>query len=635
MGIFNRLEDILLWFTPQQYLDDLHVRKRVHMFLISHIFGPIVASPIPIFLYFNDPSPRPHVDILAASIFGFWAFLAAVKLFGQHYRIIAQASIVNFSFAILWGVYNYGGASSPFMAWFIVLPLVAFFYFGSDTQTRIFIFSQITLGIGALYAAYVAGGSFPVNIANEDLVTIGLVSAFCCATYVFFMASYYSSVVDSQSALLKEIDGHKNTLAQLQDAKDIAERANKAKSDFLAKMSHELRTPLNAVLGYTEILLEDAEIAGDGNQIADLNKISGAGKHLLSMVNDILDISKIEAGRMELNVEEIELARLVAEIEHTARPLAAKNANELLVEIESDLGVLKTDPTKLRQVIFNLLSNASKFTQNGSITLKAESLELEGRAMLAISVTDTGIGISDAQKEALFANFSQADSRISAVYGGTGLGLSLSRNLAKLMGGDIVVESQVDVGSTFTLRIARDAGSMALLQHPTSDEAEDDAVLEAEANLKARSDGHSGLNGHSPDHQGRAHVVIVDDDPEFLDLAERLCLKAGYSPICTKDPSAAMQLARTVKPAAILVDILMPVMDGWEVLRNLKADSTTSDLPVVMLSAVDERAKAREKGSDGFLAKPLKPSKLTEVMDTIIKRGKTAAKSAKVKSTAA
>src|SRR5690606_11623942 len=226
--------------------------------------------------------------------------------------------------------------------------------------------------------------------------------------YVFMMAAYYASVVDSQSELIREVERHQQTLKALTSSKEEAERANGAKSEFLAKMSHELRTPLNAVPRYSDVRLEDAKLDGDGEQIAGLQKISAAGKNLLAMVNDILDISKIEAGKMALHLEPVDLDQLIGEVESTARPLAAKNANAFVVKRDEDLGSIRADATKLRQAIFNLLSNAAKFTQNGQITL-----EVSRRAdWIEVVVADTGIGISREQQKTLFSNFSQANSKI-------------------------------------------------------------------------------------------------------------------------------------------------------------------------------------------------------------------------------
>ena len=610
MNVLTAFQALMNWFIPAQMAGDLHTRKRVQMFIISHIFGPIIATPIPLFLWFADPDPSPHVLILAASIYGFWPFLALVKLFPRAYTPLAMASVLNLTFAILWGTYNYGGTSSPFLVWFVLTPLLAFMYLGSTWTARVFVLSQITIGIAALYGFYLYS-DFPVHIPVERMVVAGVLSALGSNIYVFMMAAYYSSVVDSQSELIKEIERHQDTLKALTSAKDEAERANGAKSEFLAKMSHELRTPLNAVLGYSEILLEDAELDGRGEQIADLQKISAAGKHLLAMVNDILDISKIEAGKMALHVENVDLDKLIDDVEATARPLAAKNTNSFVVERGTALGMMRADATKLRQAIFNLLSNAAKFTQNGVITL---AVKRKGD-WVEIAVADTGIGISREQQQALFSNFTQANSKIAAVYGGTGLGLSLSQNLLRLMGGQIEIESEVGKGSRFTIRLP--AQQEQALHEPvaipvvTRRAQDEDAFLaESEADTGARKAGFAGMSGHSPSHATRERLLVVDDDRNFLELAERLFLKENYTPICTDAPQSALQIARTVKPSAIFLDILMPGFDGWDVLAALKADPVTSDIPVFMISILSERSKALAAGADGIVMKPLDASKV-------------------------
>ena len=605
MDILAAFQRVVNWFIPEHMAEHLHTRKRVQMFIISHIFGPIIASPIPLLLWYADPHPWPHVAILAASIYGFWPFLALVKLFGRAYTPLAMASVLNLSFCILWGTYNYGGTSSPFLVWFVLTPLLAFMYLGSSWVTRIFVLGQITLGLALMYGIYLYG-DFPEYIPIDSMALAGVLSALGANIYVFMMAAYYSSVVDSQSELIKEIDRHQYTLKALTSAKNEAERANGAKSDFLAKMSHELRTPLNAVLGYSEILLEDAELDGRGEQIADLQKISAAGKHLLAMVNDILDISKIEAGKMALHIENVDLDMLIDEVESTARPLAAKNTNNFVVERGPNLGVMRADATKVRQTVFNLLSNAAKFTQNGTITL---SVKREGD-WLEIAVQDTGIGISREQKQALFSNFTQASSRITAVYGGTGLGLALSQNLCRLMGGDIEVESELGKGSRFIIQLPAQAPAMA----PQPQYApiatvyardEENFRSEAEEDAQQHRDGYAGLSGHLLEEDKRERVLVVDDDRNFLELAERLLIRENYTPICSDAPQSALQIARTVMPDAIFLDILMPGFDGWDVLAALKADPSTAGIPVFMISILAERSRALAAGADGIIMKPL------------------------------
>ncbi|MGE0279334.1 MAG: ATP-binding protein [Rhizobiaceae bacterium] len=608
MPLLQKFETFIDWFIPAQARGDAQLRSRIRMFLISHVLGPVIGLPIPIFLALSDPQPWPHVPILAAQIAAFWLFPLALKLFPKRYVTLALLSVFNLSSAILWGSYNYGGASSPFLMWFLVVPLLAFFYLGSGTRIRVVIFAQIAVGLAAFYAAFLTKNSFPVHIPVENMVEVGVVSAFCAATYVFLMAAYYSRVVDSQSELLREIERHQQTMTMLTVAKDEAERANGAKSDFLAKMSHELRTPLNAVLGYSEILLEDAELEGRGGQIADLQKISAAGKHLLAMVNDILDISKIEAGKMELNLEPLNLDKFLTEVESTARPLAAKNTNAFLVERGEALGSIRTDATKLRQAIFNLLSNASKFTQNGRITLSVRREHRADGDWVVMSVADTGVGISREQQASLFSNFSQANPSIAAKYGGTGLGLSLSQNLCRLMGGTISLESEPGKGSNFVIELPA---------HTEQDnEAEDEMVQLATADNRARGAGFAGLSA-TPVQPRQEKILLVDDDRGFLELTERMLLKEGYSPISTDAPESVLQIARTIRPAAIFVDILMPGLNGWDVLATLKSDPATARIPVVMLSVLDDPEIARENGAAALITKPLDSRKLLSVLQSI------------------
>ena len=610
MSVIRWLDALVFYFTPQDIRGDLHANKRVRMFLLSHLCGPFLGHPITAFLMYVDPKPWPHVPVLGLSIAAFWLFPFAVKVFSRHYTVLALLSVANLNFAILWGSYHYGGASSPFLMWLLVVPLLGFFYLGSGAVTRFAIFAQMVGGLGLFYAIYTYVGGFPHNIAIEDMVGIGVVSAFCAATYVFLMASYYSSVVDSQSELLKEVDRHRDTMAMLTSAKEDAERANGAKSEFLAKMSHELRTPLNAVLGYSEILLEDAEIEGNGSQIADLQKISAAGKHLLAMVNDILDISKIEAGKMELSIERVELDKFIDEIESTSRPLAAKNTNSFVVERQENLGVIEADATKLRQVVFNLLSNASKFTQNGHIELKVSQETRDGRNWLRIDVSDTGIGISEEQQALLFQNFSQANAKVAAKFGGTGLGLSLSRNLCRIMGGDISVKSVQGEGSCFTVAVPVEGMTNT---EEVADTSSDDLLAEAMSDQVERDAGFAGMSTPDTAKPGPP-VLIVDDDREFLDLAERLLRKEGFSPICTDAPESVLQLARAVSPEVIFMDILMPGLSGWDAMAMLKSDPVAAHIPVVITSILEERQAATDNGAVGIITKPIDSVMLREAL---------------------
>ncbi|MBO6639708.1 MAG: response regulator [Roseitalea sp.] len=614
MNVFTRTID--RWteaLTPAHLRQDIQVYKRVRMFILSHLFGPFLGHPVTIYLFLNDPNPWPHVHILGLSVTLFWFFPIALHFFPRRYELLAITSVANLNFAILITAYHFGGVSSPLLMWFLVVPLLAFFYLGSGLRTSLAIFAQIVIGLGAFYAFYLMNRSFPMHIPLEEMVDVTMISMLCASLYIFFMASYYASVVDSQSELLKEIDRHQATMDDLTAAKEEAERANGAKSDFLAKMSHELRTPLNAVLGYSEILLEDAELDGNGEQIADLQKISAAGKHLLAMVNDILDISKIEAGKTELFLEDVDLDQLIEEIEVTARPLAAKNTNVFEVIKDDALGVAHLDLTKLRQATFNLLSNAAKFCQNGKITLEVKRIEKDGRPTLSMAVHDTGVGISEEALAGLFQNFAQAHASINAKFGGTGLGLSLSKNLCRLMGGDITADSVLGKGSVFTITVPMEVEAVA--PEAMSEEAVDATLKDAAAELRKFNDADKALSaGAGANTQSRGTVLVIDDDPEYLEIMDRMLRKESFSPILTSDPASALHLARTVRPSLMLIDVLMPDVDGWELVEKMKDDPVTRPIPVIMVSIMDDPKTNAPQLADGFMSKPVDSAKLRKTL---------------------
>ncbi len=608
------LESIVNWFVPESILKDADKTKNVRMFLISHLLGPLLGHPITIFLLLQDPNPWPQVYVLGASLTLFWVFPFAVKYFGRYYELLAFVSIQNLTFAILWGAYNYGGVSSPFLIWVITVPLLAFFYVGSSWIARFAVPASLILSMALFYFIYLNDNTFPDNIPLTSMVEAGLISALCACGYVFMMATYYTNIVDSQSELLKEQDRHDLTLQELIAAKDDAVAANGAKSDFLAKMSHELRTPLNAVIGYSEILLEDAELESRGEDIADLQKISAAGKHLLAMVNDVLDISKIEAGKMELYIEEVDLAGFLNDVEFTARPMIIQNSNKLYVEKDDNVGVIESDATKLRQAVLNLLSNAAKFTQNGRIELNISREIVDGKEWVSFSVTDTGVGISDEHAKLLFHNFSQAHPSISAKFGGTGLGLSVSQKLIQLMGGEISIESQVDVGSCFTIRLPAHAehgvGSLIIqdeMPEAAIENKDTPRVKDIIADLENDAD------------KEITTIVVIDDDKAVLELIDRQLSKQGYKVITTDSAQTGIQLTRSVQPDLVLLDIQMPETGGWEVLRVLKADKATRECPVAILSVVDERRKALELGAVELISKPFNVDKLDRLIEQLNK----------------
>jgi signal transduction histidine kinase len=444
---------LLDWFMPPALGTSRDMQQPARMFLISHIFGPFLGHTITIYLYLLDPRPDYGLWVLAASITAFWAFPLALKLTGA-YTALSLISVQNLIFAVLWGAYHYGGVSSPFLPWFTVVPLLAFFYLGPAAGPRLVILGMIAANLTLFYFVYATGHSYPEHVPLTALAGIGLMSILCAAVYVSMMALSYAHIVANQSELEREVQDHRATALKLREAMQEAEAANDAKSGFLAKMSHELRTPLNAVIGYSEMLLEGvATKRGREHQVADLRRINGAGKHLLSLVTDVLDLSKIEAGKMPVFNERFDLDRLVDEIEAICRPLCSTNANEFIVERVGDLGMVEGDITKLRQATVNLLSNAANLTKNGRVTLTVRRERRRSSDWIIVTIRDSGSWIGGESLPKLSRHFNQVEAWPEMKYGGAGLGLSLAQKLCLLMGTDLEVESELGGGSCFTIRL--------------------------------------------------------------------------------------------------------------------------------------------------------------------------------------
>jgi signal transduction histidine kinase len=364
---------------------------------------------------------------------------------------VALFSICDLTFVSVFGSFFYGGVSSPFLPWFLTALLLGFFYLGERPFLVLGIFAVHLLGF---CIAYSVRGSFPELVPVTDLSTVGVVSVCAATLYTSMMAVYYANVITAQSDLRQEVDRHLVTAAKMRKAKEDADRANEAKAVFLAKMSHQLRTPLNAIIGYSEILLEDANLENkdESEQTADLKMINSAGRHLLSLVSDVLHMPKIDSEKLELFIQCTDLKTLLDDVASTCRSLVTQNRNRFVVEIADNLGIAECDKTRLRQVIINLLGNAGKFTSNGTVTLRAIRVPAESVDEIVLSVQDTGIGIAPEAIERLFTDYNQANSLISREYGGTGLGLALCRKLCQLMDATISVESAIARGSTFTVR---------------------------------------------------------------------------------------------------------------------------------------------------------------------------------------
>jgi signal transduction histidine kinase/CheY-like chemotaxis protein len=385
-------------------------------------------------------------------------------------------------------------------------------------------------------------------------------------------------------ATYADITELKQREAELATARDAADAANQTKSSFLANMSHELRTPLNAIIGYSEILQEDAADKGDKEPIGDLQKIESAGRHLLGLINNILDLSKIEAGKMDVFIEPVDITALVKEVVSIVKPLTDKNENVVEVICPADIGSFRSDQTKIKQCLLNLMSNASKFTSKGTLTL---AVAREGDSQVRFGVSDTGVGMTDEQLGRLFQAFSQADASTTKRFGGTGLGLAITKHFCTMLGGDVTVESSPGKGSTFTMRLP--------------DQGVAPAAVELPAPAAAKAD-------------GRTTVLVVDDDASVRGLLAKTLEREGYRVILAGNGIEALALAREHRPQAITLDVMMPQLDGWGTLKELKADAALRDIPVIMVTVLNERGMAIPLGAADFVTKPIDRQRLTAIL---------------------
>lgn len=440
---------LINWFIPNSAIRDRTNLEMARIFVFTHLAGPLIAQPMAVFLYLASPTVTPQLIAMMVGICSFWSLPFILRLTGSMTLVTALSFQVLTCISLL-GTYFYGGFSSPFLPWLVISLMLGLFYLSK----RAVLISTVFAANLLVFLICVYFG-LPNDMPPEDLRLLGWLSIVAATVYMTWMALYYSRVMALRSELEIEAERYLVAVSELEHAQKIAEKVSQDRSLFFSKMSHELRTPLNAIIGYSDILLEDCASMTDVpvQTSRDLVRINAAGRHLLSLVSQALDFDKIERGGQSVDCGSFNLGRLCDDVVATVFPTIEKNGNRLVVDCATRDEVLTTDRTKLAQILINLLGNAGKFTHNGTVTLRLHVERSIADDRLIATVSDTGIGIEAGALPKLFEAYIQADASISKRFGGTGMGLAITRKFCALLGGEITMASKVGHGSTFTVDI--------------------------------------------------------------------------------------------------------------------------------------------------------------------------------------
>lgn len=431
---------------------DRSKQNRAQVFLLSHIVGPFLGLSVPLAFYILDPTPQADLIVLSASILAFWAFPFLMRL-GLSYPWLVRLSILNLNFSIYWSCYFYGGASSPTLVWVLIIPILTVFYIGGDNRLRSELIAISVAGAVIFTSAYFALGPDGNDISATAMTTLSASSLVAVMCYVAFMAIYYARIFDAGVDLEQEVVRRRLMSIELKRSVDAANQASTAKSEFLARMSHELRSPLNAILGYGNLLLEELDEAGDAISRRDLQRITEAGTYLSNLIDKILSLAKIEAGKLKVNAGICDLRKCLDTIAGSYAEQAAARGNSLSVQVDPGVAEVRTDRAKITQIAEILIQNAVQYTKDGRIDVSALPAGGDAPEAFEIVVQDTGCGIPDQIVTQIFETFLVEREAADGRYGGTGLSLSLARKLCDLMEGELTVESVEGAGSTFRVRM--------------------------------------------------------------------------------------------------------------------------------------------------------------------------------------